>query len=402
MKILFVHCMSGYEGQGGAEITLWYLMRALAAAGHHCKLAAVKPGYGSNTIRRDGIEVIEIGLKNIYWPYGGAERSAYKRIAWHALDSFNIFMKRALQRVCADFKPDVASVHNLPGWSIVAWDALLESGVPAVQVLHDYYPACVKRTMYRDGHNCVGQCTSCRLFRLPHRRKSRRLAAVVGVSRFILDRHILLGYFKHVPVRRVINNARHAEQLGSNRQVRRDADGRFRFGFIGSVTQVKGIEVLLNEFLDAEIDGAELWIAGNGNPRYMDQLRQKTVGRQIKFCGRIAPSDFYPQVDVVVLPSLWNDTFPGVAFEALAFGKPVIGAKRGGIPEMISDGENGLLFDPEESGGLRRCLERVTKDKTLLRELTSCAAPSAEKFLDTEAWIDAYLEVYQAVSSSRA
>jgi glycosyltransferase involved in cell wall biosynthesis len=401
MKILFIHCMPGYKGQGGAEITLWCLMRALAASGHHCRLAAVRPGLGTNTTFRDGIEVVEVGLKNLYWPYDEATRPPYQRIAWHALDSFNVLMKGALRRICTDFKPDVASVHNLPGWSIAAWDALAESSVPSVQVLHDYYPICAKRTMYRgDGGNCARQCASCRLFRLPHRRKSQRLAAVVGVSRFILERHISLGFFKHVPVCRVIHDARHAEELGLNQRIERDADGRFRFGFIGSVTPVKGIEVLLNEFLDAGIDGAELWIAGSGNPRYIDQLCQKTAGRPVTFCGRVAPSDFYSKVDVVVLPSLWNDTFPGVAFEALAFGKPVIGAKRGGIPEMIADGENGLLFDPKEQGALRRCLERVKKDKALLRRLTSRARPSAKKFLDTGAWIDAYLAVYQAVASN--
>ena len=56
--------------------------------------------------------------------------------------------------------------------------------------------------------------------------------------------------------------------------------------------------------------------------------------------------DFYQQVDVVVIPSVWPDTFPTVAFEACANNVPVICSRIGGLPEIIKPGINGMLFTP--------------------------------------------------------
>jgi glycosyltransferase involved in cell wall biosynthesis len=402
MKILFVHCV--YQNKGGAEVTIWHLMRALVEAGHQCKLIATKPGLGTSATVHDGIEVVEFGLKNIYWPYDGIEKKWFKRLAWHSLDVFNIFMKDAVRKMCMRFKPDVASVHNLPGWSIVVWDALKEAGVPTVQVLHDYYLLCAKGTMYRNGLNCEAQCAGCHIFRSPHRKKSRQLAAVVGISQFVLERHHSLGYFEDVPIHRVIYNARHAEQLGLSRQLEYGNHECFRFGFIGHLARIKGIRLLIDEFLSFAVEcttqNIELWIAGTVSNAFRKEMPESPPNISIRFLGRVTPEQFYPKVDIVVVPSLWHEPLGMVVAEAMCFGKPVIAARRGGIPEMVADSENGLLFDPEKSDALRCCLERVMRDKALLRRLTLRARPSVEKFLDTRAWGDAYLNVYRAILRS--
>ena len=167
------------------------------------------------------------------------------RLLWHALDSYNPWMQPYLRQVIARERPDVASVHNLPGWSAASWRTLAKAGLPAVQVLHDYYPICVKATMYKRGANCEQQCTQCRAFRLPHRALSRNLQAVVGVSRFVLDRHRALGYFAGVPIQRVIHNARDPRALGLDADTHIEPHNGLRFGFIGRLDPSKGIEALV-------------------------------------------------------------------------------------------------------------------------------------------------------------
>ncbi|MBU2818033.1 glycosyltransferase family 4 protein, partial [Acidithiobacillus ferrooxidans] len=71
------------------------------------------------------------------------------------------------------------------------------------------------------------------------------------------------------------------------------------------------------------------------------------------------------QVDIVVVPSLWQEPLGLVVAEALAFGKPVIASKRGGIPEMIKDGENGLLFEPNRPEDLQESLHRLGSDRAM-------------------------------------
>ncbi|WP_414041110.1 glycosyltransferase family 4 protein [Acidithiobacillus sp. M4-SHS-6] len=393
VKILFLHSLVDPDRGGGAEVIVWEQMRGLRDAGHDCVLLATSDQPGLERSEREGITVWQAGIRNVYWPYHKKRPTAPWRMLWHAVDSYNPWMQGYLRNVVARERPDVASVHNLPGWSAASWVSLTRLGVPAVQVLHDYYPICVKASMYKQGRNCTGQCAGCRVFRLPHRALSRKLAAVVGVSRFMLDRHRALGYFEGVPVQRVIHNARAPQALGVNDQPPSEAHQGLRFGFIGRLDPSKGIEPLIAAFLAADLPEAELWIAGGGKQEYEQHLQGLVREPRIRLLGRQRPADFYPQVDVVVVSSLWNDNLPGVVFEALAFGKPVIASRRGGIPEMIRHGENGLLFEPDAPGELQAALVSM-QDETLRVRLTAQARPSSAPFMDMARWIGEYEALY--------
>lgn len=100
----------------------------------------------------------------------------------------------------------------------------------------------------------------------------------------------------------------------------------------------------------------------------------------------------------MVVPSLWHDTFPGVVFEALAFGKPVVGARRGGIPEMIHAGENGLLFEPDRPEELVAALRRLAGDTALRARMGQAARASARPFLDWDGWMAQYHAIYERLA----
>lgn len=397
MKILFLNLYDDPSAGGGVETTLHHLTQSLLSRGSEPVMLATGPGKDLRQFQRDGVRIWRAGLRNLYWPDMKKSRAPAARMLWHTLDSYNRAMQASLRRVLEIEQPDVVSIHNLPGWSAAAWRTVADAKIPTVQVLHDSYAICPKATMYRGGANCAGQCVICRLLRLPHRRLSNLVSGVVGVSRFILDRHLGLGYFRHVPVRRVIRDARDGRELGLDNAVARDAGEPLRIGFIGRLDPTKGVEPLLKAFSTAGIANAELWIAGDGKASYEASLQAHYASEYIRFMGRVAPRAFYPQVDVVVVPSLWNDTFPGVLFEALAFGRPVIGSRRGGIPEMIRDGENGLLFEPSRPEELPAALQRVATDRALRARMAKAASASARPFLDREAWVSRYLDLYREI-----
>lgn len=398
MKVLFLNLFDDPAEGGGAEMTLHHLTQGLAGRGIETVFATIGERPGLHRTERDGVRIWRAGLRNLYRPDLKVRPHPVARALWHALDSYNAPMQPLLRRVLEAERPDVVSVHNLPGWSVAAWKTIANAGIPAVQVLHDSYAICPKTTMYKEqGGNCAGQCTSCHLLRLPHRRLSRHVAAVVGVSRFILDRHLEQGYFGEVPIRRVIHDARDARELGVNGAPSREPGASLRFGFIGRLDPTKGVEVLLQAFADAALPDAELWIAGDGKPDFLAPLKQRHAGARVRFLGRVAPQAFYPHMDAVVVPSQWHDTFPGVVFEALAFGKPVIGSRRGGIPEMICEGENGLLFEPDTPGELVAALRRLAADPALRLRMAEAARTSAQPFLDRAGWVGRYLALYDEV-----
>ncbi len=372
-------------------------MRELRNTGHECVLLATSDKPGLRKIEIDGISTWLAGIRNIYWPYHKNRPSAPLRMIWHLVDCYNPMMQSYIRKVVAEEKPDVVSVHNLPGWSVASWRTLKKLHVPMVQVLHDHYNMCIKTTCFHAGRNCVRQCATCHALRLLHRRFSSEVNAVVGVSRYILDHHRSFGYFGSVPIQRVIHNIRVPEILGTDVQSAKVKHDGFRFGFIGGLYPAKGIEYLIEAFRTANLLDTELWVAGSGKQDYEVQLRKHPCDPRIHFMGRVSPKDFYPHVDIVVVPSLLNDNLPGVVIESLAFGKPVIGSRRGGIPEMIVDGYNGLLFEPENLSDFAACLSKIYSDGDLYQYLEDNAKASSKQFLDVSRWIMKYEAVYSEV-----
>jgi len=403
VKILYVNTFAERKGHGGAEETLWTLMSAMRDAGHQCILLATSNQHGLRRSDQDGITVWNAGIRNLYWPGRRKQHNPFARAAWHLQDSYNPWMQSYVREVARTEQPDVASLHNLPGWSVATWTTLRRLSIPTIQVLHDHYLICPRSTMFKNGRNCAGQCRNCAALRLPHRAPSGRLSAVVGVSRYILEAHRRLGYFEGVPFQRVIRDTRNIETLGCQHPTFTTPHSGTRFGYIGTLAATKGVSELVDAFLRAAIPYSELWIAGSGNPEYEHRLRVHANGSShIRFLGRVLAAEFYPQVDAVVVPSICNDNLPGVVYEAFAFGKAVIGSRRGGIPEMIRDGENGLLFEPDRPDELCNAMRRLNADESLRKQLVAGATRAAPRYLDVRGWAAQYTHIYdEAVQTSR-
>jgi glycosyltransferase involved in cell wall biosynthesis len=79
--------------------------------------------------------------------------------------------------------------------------------------------------------------------------------------------------------------------------------------------------------------------------------------------------------DACLVPSLWLETGPLTVLEAFAAGIPVIGSRRGGIAELVQDGVDGLLFEPENSKQLANVIEHLYEEQDLLPRLTDNVKP---------------------------
>ena len=93
------------------------------------------------------------------------------------------------------------------------------------------------------------------------------------------------------------------------------------------------------------------------------------------------------------MPVIWEETFSLVIREALQAGLPVIAARRGALPEIIEDGRNGLLFEPEDADDLRRCLRRLLDEPGLLARLK----PDRFAWRDADAYAQDIERTYQEV-----
>jgi glycosyltransferase involved in cell wall biosynthesis len=397
MHVLFLNCLYMPDIGGGAEITLHQLAVGLLGRGHTVTALCIGRGdRGLELDRVDGVKVYRAGIRNIYFPDARKSPLRWHRSIWHLIDSYNPMMRGYIREVVAAEKPEVASCHNIAGWSVSAWDALAGCGVPIVQVLHDQYLLCPASTMF-DGHKpCVRQCPACRAVRLPHAYKSNRVQTVVGVSHFILDKLLDYGYFRDTPHREVVHNTRSLNGALPPEAGRAD-ESEVVFGFIGTIAAQKGIELLLETFQRSASLDWRLIVAGTGRSEYEQALKNRFRSLRISFSGFMDAGTFFSMIDVSVVPSLWEDTFPGVVLESLMYGVPVIGSGRGGIPEMLEPEKNGLLFDPDEPDGLQTAMEHMAGEIDGWRARKEKIIEGFRTYSDATEWLRKWEDIYERV-----
>jgi glycosyltransferase involved in cell wall biosynthesis len=83
---------------------------------------------------------------------------------------------------------------------------------------------------------------------------------------------------------------------------------------------------------------------------------------------------------LVVVPSRWPDPLPTVAIEALTVGTPVVAARTGGLPELVSDGVEGFLFSPGDGAAMRAALERILSQPELRQRMSTAARAKGAAF----------------------
>ena len=147
----------------------------------------------------------------------------------------------------------------------------------------------------------------------------------------------------------------------------------YKIIFVGRLTGCKGVPFLLKSFeqiINNNIN-SKLFLVGNGEDE--NELKEYISGLNIKqhvvFMGyRSNPLAFIRNADLLVLPSS-KEGFGRVLLEAMAVGIPVIGTDIGGIPEIITHGENGLLVDYGDVDNLKRSIIEILKNNSLREKI---------------------------------
>ena len=159
-----------------------------------------------------------------------------------------------------------------------------------------------------------------------------------------------------------------------------------RFLFAGQLEAHKGVTDLLAAWAVAQPAGGELSVAGSGS------MEKSAAGaRGVRSLGRLSPEAVRAQLQsatALIFPSIVIENAPTVILEALAVGTPVLASATGGVPELVRDGENGLLFPPADVPALSAVIARASAwTATEWRRLSDNARQAAgewglEKHLD--------------------
>ena len=429
MKICLANEYFPPHAPGGAEWSTEALARALAARGHAVTVAT--PNYGAAALQeRDGFLIRRFPFPIKHPPGRAVLRS---RVLLNPL--FALWAGWQLARVVRTSGAEVLHVQNkhmlLPG--IIARSF---AGVPllltirdgslidaAPMCLHhgDRRPAdCGVRKLWRECSEeyfdlymrgrrsrivtklafLTGWLDAC-----VKQRFLRRLDAVIGVSEGILEvyrRSGLLEGARRVVAIPTIPPILPPASAGQATAVREayGLGGRRLVLYVGKFSPGKGTADILAaaaRVAPAHPDTLFLFV-GDGPMTFPEASWLRRLGP----LPNHEVLALYAAADMVVVPSVIPDSLSRVILEAMTAGRPVIGTRVGGTPELIMDGETGLLVGRSDAGGLAHAVETLLGDETLRRTMGERARRHIDEHFSERGTVDRLLALYRDVIASRA
>lgn len=362
MKILYVHERFG----------------ALAGAEANAHITATELGLRGHTL---GI---------LHGPTTGKNEAAWQdtfphRFALQCNDNANV-VRAALR----EFQPDVIYVHKMADLGVI--EALVQSGVPLVRMVHDHDIYCMRSYKYdyftREicnrgvGPHCVFSCLACvtrnrdggfPLKWVSYSDKKREVALNRRFNRMV----VVTTYMRD----ELLNNGFDSNRIEIHAPVPRMGDPNLRSSFsdrnlimyAGQIIRGKGVDVLLESLalLDTKF---ECVILGDGNHReHCEKLSRKLgLADRVTFKGFVPQEElknYYRECSVLALSSLWPEPIATIGLEVMRYALPVVAFEAGGVRDWLIDGHNGFLVPWMDRQKYAAQLKQLLTNKSLARRL---------------------------------
>lgn len=380
LRLLFVH--ERFGALGGAESNLLATARALKERGH-----AVGILHGASTGR--GETEWRETFQSRFSP--GPNRSGSVRAALRA------------------FQPGVAYVHKMADLDVL--EALLNSGLPLVRMIHDHDLYCLRSYKYNffTREICERPASPFCLFPcgafiarnhdggfplkwLSYADKHREIELNKQFHRLV----VATGFMKQ----ELLRNGFDADKIEIHPPVpppgedgpRGDVGDRNLIIYAGQITRGKGVDVLLESLARVRVP-FECFIFGDGNYRaFCEKLsRRLHLADRVHFKGYVPPDEltiFYREASLAAVSSVWPEPFGAVGLEAMRYGLPVVAFDAGGVKEWLTDGQNGFLAPWMDRDTFAARVEQLLRDKALARRLGEQGRQMAATHFEFSRYID--------------
>ncbi|MDO8463545.1 MAG: glycosyltransferase [bacterium] len=346
-------------------------------------------------LERNGHEVIPFAMEDERnWPTAWSEHFMPHVDFWEAEDALPnqtgaleklsrvLWSKDAAKRFGALLdaaKPDIVHLQNFAHQiSPSILPECTKRGIPTVWTLHDYKAMCPNYRMYTKGSPCE-RCQGGKYWNAVRFNCMGSLGASAAVALEMTLHHTVLDvYGKHLSA--VVAPSRFmAEQLDAWGWEGRaevipnfvipetDSEGwspgdRGAVLFLGRLTEEKGIE----DFIDAaaRLPGVPFVVIGDGPLGTSVKTRAAQI-QNLRWLGQLERHEVATELaraTLLCVPSRWYENAPYSILEAMAAGVPVIAANIGGLPELVRDGETGVLVPPRDPATLAKTIAKVYGD----------------------------------------
>ncbi|RKD91984.1 glycosyltransferase [Mangrovibacterium diazotrophicum] len=282
---------------------------------------------------------------------------------------------RQLGKIIQEQKPDIAHIHNLfNGISLSILPVLKKHRIPVVITLHDTRFICPSSYF-----NLRGKlCDNCRnLFYsncAVHKCYQDNLTNSIMCAAEMFHKDFVFKYDQYIDRYIFVSDAYH--YLHKRRHSFFETKGTVLYNFVpsllkcainkqqgeylfyyGRITKEKGVVTLINVM--KQFPELKLKVAGTGP--LLEELKT-TSPKNVEFLGFLSGDTLFNELrnsSYVIVPSEWEENNPLTVIESYAHGKPVIGSKIGGIPEIILENETGFYFEPGNADSLCAALKQA-------------------------------------------
>ena len=399
MRVLLCHKF--FHLVGGAEVFFFQTGKALEENGHDVAwFSTVHEKNQASEYSSYFVEPPEYNEGNIIQKVGGIGKIIYSKEA-----------REKFRKLVDDFKPDIVhvfaiNVHISP--SIL--DVCKEKNIPVVMSCNDYKHICPNYKLYHHGRICL-ECSHGNYLNAIKNMCCKESAVFtvasvmeayahrfMGVYKNKVDLYLFASEFMRDKTREfwgnigiqyrdgMLRNPFHAPDYPCCEE---DEDFALYFG---RVEEDKGIFDILKAAA-AKPDIRFRIIGNGGGMERAEAFIAENKLTNVEMLGEMwgEPRDeILKKCSFVLVSSRWHENFPYVINESFAYGKPVVGANRGGIPELVNHGERGLVYEVDAEGALEDAIEKLWHDRELRK---SCG-------LAAKQWVDAefnYEKFYQTV-----
>jgi len=360
MNILFVHENGGISG--GAETNIRITAEELGKRGHTVGLLHTQTG---------------------------------KPIAWgkHFSRTFILPVESRIERAreaLRTFKPDILYIHKLKDLRL--FEALLQSHVPAVRMIHDHELYCLRNYKYNPltrkicTRSASGFCVFPCLAPLARNRNGRLPIKWASYGDRLEEMRLTkecrqLIVYSDYSKGELVRNGFDPTKIHIHVPILCwDQDGptssfseRNLILFAGQIIRGKGVDLLLKSLSKLNVP-FECTILGDGSHRASCEKLSARLGlaKRVKFVGYVPHAqmrDFYLDATVFAMPSVWPEPFGMAGPEAMRYGLPVVAFDAGGIKEWLKDGHNGFLVPWMDTDAFARRLQLLLTNKNLARDM---------------------------------
>jgi glycosyltransferase involved in cell wall biosynthesis len=175
---------------------------------------------------------------------------------------------------------------------------------------------------------------------------------------------------------------------------------------IGRLIGAKGFDVLIDAVAEArrETENVRLVFAGDGDLRepLTQRVRDVQLEESVTFAGTVLRDEipaYLAAADIVAVPSVHHegyvDGLPNVALEAMAAGKPIVATRVGGLPQVVHDGENGLLVEERDAAGLAQAIATLSRNPSLRERMGQSGRALIRSSLNWNTVAERFVSVYE-------